>query len=126
MRIRRRILPPVKPCVRLLTNERYITYQTEFSFRHLGHAPGVDLRGKCTWGLGGSKKIFFPEFNQIWCVSYMNGTCNSTIFGPCPLGPWGGANSKALDHPILGPKFGPIPNAKKYGFFPIPDKKFSN
>ena len=25
--------------------------------------------------------------------------------------------SRALDHPILGPKFGPIPNAKKYGFF---------
>ena len=31
---------------------------------------------------------------------------------------------RALDHPILGPKFGPIPNAKKYGFFPIPGKKF--
>ena len=31
---------------------------------------------------------------------------------------------RALDHPILGPKFGPIPNAKKYVFFPIPDKKF--
>ena len=33
-------------------------------------------------------------------------------------------NPRALDHPILGPKFGPIPNAKKYGFFRIPDKKF--
>ena len=31
---------------------------------------------------------------------------------------------RALDHPILGPKFGPIPNAKKYVFFPIPDKNF--
>ena len=31
---------------------------------------------------------------------------------------------RALDHPILGPKFGTIPNAKKYVFFPIPDKKF--
>ena len=29
---------------------------------------------------------------------------------------------RALDHPILGPKFGPIPNAKKYVFFPIPEK----
>ena len=29
---------------------------------------------------------------------------------------------RALDHPILGPKFGPIPNAKKYVFFPIPGK----
>ena len=25
----------------------------------------------------------------------------------------------ALDHPILGPILGPIPNAKKYIFFPI-------
>ena len=33
------------------------------------------------------------------------------------------SESRALDHPILGPKFGPIPNAKKYVFFPIPDKK---
>ena len=33
-------------------------------------------------------------------------------------------NDRALNHPILGPKFGPIPNAKKYVFFPIPDEKF--
>ena len=26
-------------------------------------------------------------------------------------------------NPILGPKFGPIPNAKKYVFFLIPEKK---
>ena len=31
---------------------------------------------------------------------------------------------RALDHPNLGPKFGPIPNAKKYVFFPNPDEKF--
>ena len=31
--------------------------------------------------------------------------------------------NRALDHPILGPKFDPIPNAKKYGFFPRSDKK---
>ena len=30
---------------------------------------------------------------------------------------------RALDHSILGPKFGPIPNAKKYVFFPIPAQK---
>ena len=34
---------------------------------------------------------------------------------------------RALDPPILGPKFGPyfgpIPNAKKYVFFPIQQKK---
>ena len=33
-------------------------------------------------GGGGGVKIFFPKFNQIWCVSvtYMNGTCTGTIF----------------------------------------------
>ena len=31
---------------------------------------------------------------------------------------------RALNHLILGPKFSPIPNAKKYVFFSIPDKKF--
>ena len=29
----------------LLTNERYKTYQTGFSFGRLGHAPGVGLGG---------------------------------------------------------------------------------
>ena len=51
----------------LLTNERYKAYQTGFSFRHLGHAPGVGLEG-VQGGLGGKKKIL--EFNQIWCVSF--------------------------------------------------------
>ena len=46
--------------MRLLTNERYKTYQTGFSFNHLGHAPGV--------GLGGT----FGGFNQSWCVSYLH------------------------------------------------------
>ena len=31
---------------------------------------------------------------------------------------------RAFHHPILGAKFGPIPSAKKYVFFPFPDKKF--
>ena len=42
-------------------------------------------------GLGRSKKI--PKFNQIWCVSYLH-ECHMQLrhfFGPCPLGPWGGA-----------------------------------
>ena len=30
---------------------------------------------------------------------------------------------RALDHPILGPKFGPIPNAKKYVFSQFQTKK---
>ena len=32
---------------------------------------------------------------------------------------------RALDLPDLGPIFGPIPNAKKYHFFPNLDPKFS-
>ena len=31
---------------------------------------------------------------------------------------------RALDLRNLGPKFGPIPKAKKYVFFPILDEKF--
>ena len=42
----------------LLTYERYITYQTRFSFGHLGHAQGWDLG--VPWGLG-AKKFFFSE-----------------------------------------------------------------
>ena len=45
--------------VHVLTNERYKTYQTGFSFCCLGHAPGVG-----TWGAGGTqgvKKIFFKH-----------------------------------------------------------------
>ena len=52
-----------------LTNERYITYRTGFSFRHLGHAQGWDLG--VPWGVGGSK-LFNSEFNQIWCASYLH------------------------------------------------------
>ena len=73
----------------LLTNERYKTNQTGFSFCRLGHAPGVDLRGYR--GFGGSKKNF-PKFNQIWCVSNSHEchTQRHNFFGP-HLGPWGGA-----------------------------------
>ena len=80
--------------VYLLTNERYITNQTGFSFGRLGHAQGWDLG--VPWGGGGwGSNFFFPNFNQIWCVRYthMNGTCTSTIFW-VPL-PWGlGEGSK--------------------------------
>ena len=42
----------------VLTNERYKTYQTGFSFCCLGHAPGVGL-----WGAGGAQvvKLFFKH-----------------------------------------------------------------
>ena len=43
----------------LLTNERYKTYQTGFSFPCLGHAPGSDLG--VPWGVEWSKKIFFSQ-----------------------------------------------------------------
>ena len=52
-----------------LTNERYKTYQTGFSFGHLGHVTGVGLGGT----VGGSRsKLSFPKFNQICCVSYLH------------------------------------------------------
>ena len=74
-------------CVCLLTIERYKTYQTGFSFRCLGRAPGVG-RG----GLGGPK-LFIPKSNQIWCVSYLNEwhMQRHNFFGPSLMGPWGGA-----------------------------------
>ena len=38
--------------VYVLTNERYKTYQTGFSFHRLGHAPGAELSGDgCTKGI---------------------------------------------------------------------------
>ena len=44
----------------ILTNERYTMYQMEFSFKHLGHAPGV----------GGAQgvKIFF----RTWLCGISN------------------------------------------------------
>ena len=50
-----KIFIPNFVCV--LTNERYKTYQMGFLFRHLGHVPGVGLRG--TGGAQGVKKKFF-------------------------------------------------------------------
>ena len=76
----------------LLKNERYKTYQTGFSFRCLGHAPGVGLGGY-RGRLSGQKNIFFPKFNQIWCVSNLHQwhMQRHNILDPHPLGPWGGA-----------------------------------
>ena len=75
-----------------LTNERYKTYQTGFSFGCLGHAPGVGL-GRTVGGWVVKKKKF-PKFNQIWCVSYLHQwhIQGHNFFGPHPLGPWGGAS----------------------------------
>ena len=43
----------------LLTNKRYKTYQTGFSFGRLGHALGVGLGG--TVGVGGFGVFFSSE-----------------------------------------------------------------
>ena len=47
-----KIFIPNFVCV--LTNERYKTYQTGFSFCRLGHAPVVGL-----WGAGGPQGVIF-------------------------------------------------------------------
>ena len=57
-----KIFIPNFVCV--LTNERYTTYQTGFSFRRLGHAPGVGLRGA-----GGAKGV---KFFQTWSCGISN------------------------------------------------------
>ena len=87
-----------------LTNERYRIYLMGYSFRHLGHAPGVGLGGTVGGGggggggggLGGSKKNF-PKFNQIWRVRFLHQwhIQRQYFFGPHPLGPWGGGGGGA-------------------------------
>ena len=80
--------------VYLLTNERYITYQTGFSFGPLGHAQGWDL-GFCGGGDLGGYFFFFSKFNQIWWVSYLHEwhMHQHNILGPHPLGPLGGVKN---------------------------------
>ena len=43
------------------------------------------------WGVGGVN--FFPKFNQIWCMSYLNEWHMYRLYflGSGPLGLWGGA-----------------------------------
>ena len=59
-----KIFIPNFVCV--LTNEKYKTYQTGFSFCPLGHAPGVGL-----WGAGvpsGSKKKIFKHGHAVYQI----------------------------------------------------------
>ena len=58
-----KIIIPNFVCV--LTNETYKTYQMEFSFCHLCHAPGVGLKG--AGGAQGVKKKF-----QTWSCGISN------------------------------------------------------
>ena len=89
----------------LLTHERYLKYQTGFSFGRLGHAPGVPLRGT-VGGLLGSN-FFFSKFNQIWCVSYLHEwhMHRHHFWGPRPLGPWGGAKRSNIIKSALQSQF---------------------
>ena len=48
----------------LLTNERYKTYQTGFSFGRLGHAQGMGLGGTVGGGGGGLRGQYF-FFSEI-------------------------------------------------------------
>ena len=52
-----------KLCVCVLTNERYKTYQTGFSFCPLGHAPGVGL-----WGAGDAQGVKKISNMVMWYV----------------------------------------------------------
>ena len=91
----------------LLTNERYITFQTGFSFGRLGHAQGWDLG--VPWGGGGGggggggvglgAHFFFPKFNQILCVSYSHEwhMHRHNIWGHTPWGLREGSKIKFLN-----------------------------
>ena len=59
-----KIFIPNFVCV--LTNERYKTYQTGFSFCALGHAPGVGLWGP--WCPGGKKIFFFIHGHVVYQI----------------------------------------------------------
>ena len=75
----------------LLTNERYKTNQTGFSFGRLVHATGVGLggyRGGFEWS-----KHFFSEIQPDLVCGLLTSMAHATaqFFCPHPLGPWGGA-----------------------------------
>ena len=86
----------------LLTNERYKTYQTGFSFGRLGHAPGVGLWD--TVGVGWSKKIFSEIQPDLVC-ELLTSMAHATVqfFGPHPWGPGEGPKgqiSTNLNHKV--------------------------
>ena len=64
----------------LLTHERYKTYQTGYSFGHLGHAPGVGLGGT----VGGS--IFFSEIQPDFVCELHEWHMHRRQFWSPPLG----------------------------------------
>ena len=80
-----------------LTNERYKTYQTGFSFHRLGHTPGVRLRGTVGGGgggggggWGGGQNFFFQIQPDLVCellTSMAHATAQ--FFGSPPPGALG-------------------------------------
>ena len=71
----------------LLTNERYKTYQTGFSFGRLGHAPGVGLEGTLG-GLGGQKNSEIQPDLVCEVLTRMPHT-TAPLFGSRPPGALG-------------------------------------
>ena len=61
------------------------------------------------------------EMLRVWIHIYveMNPHYNNFPWPGCQLS---ACNCRALNPRNLGPKFDPIPKAKKYGFFPIPEE----
>ena len=53
----------------VITNERYKTYQTEFLFCPLGHAPGVGL-----WGAGDGQGVKKNSNMVVWYIKSMGMT----------------------------------------------------
>ena len=51
----------------VLTNERYKTYQTGYSFCPLGHAPGVGLSG-AGGAQGGGQFFFFKHSHVVYQI----------------------------------------------------------
>ena len=88
--------------VYLLTNERYKTFQTGFSFGRLGHAPGVGLGG--TVGGGWVVIFFFFEIQPDLMCELLTSMAHATAqyFWSPPPGALGrgpkGQISKNLNH----------------------------
>ena len=89
----------------LVTNERYKTYQTGFSFNRLGHAPGMGLGGTLGGGGGGGVKMcFFLKFNLSWYVNYLREwhVQKHNFWGPPPPGALGrGLRSNIIKSQLL-------------------------
>ena len=83
----------------VLTNERYKTYQTGFSFCHLGHALGVGLgvlRGPTLNSimLSPPKPLDQIQPNSVCELLTCMGHATTKIFWTRPQGHWGGVKDQ--------------------------------